>query len=118
MDTLLAGTLILPWRVHCAGIVSSAAAPCGNHSGLIVKTIPGQRENPFAFPSESLFTFSPESCSPSPRNAFHVHPGIAFTFLRNPHQRPGSPAVAIPLEQTPQKAAVHGWPRDFVANLT
>jgi hypothetical protein len=84
MDTLLAGTLILPWRVHCAGIVSSAAAPCGNHSGLIVKTIPGQRENPFAFPSESLFTFSPESCSPSPRNAFHVHPGIAFTFLRNP----------------------------------
>jgi hypothetical protein len=58
---------------------------CGNHSGLIVKTIPGYCENPFAFPPESLFTFTPESCSPSPRNAFHVHPGIPFTFLRNPH---------------------------------
>jgi hypothetical protein len=93
MDTLLAGTLILPWRVHCAGIVSSAAAPCGNHSGLIVKTIPGQRENPFAFPSESLFTFSPESRSPSPRNAFHVHPGILFAFARNP-QVPESALLA------------------------
>jgi hypothetical protein len=49
-----------------------------------VKTIPGYCENPFAFPPESLFTFTPESCSPSPRNAFHVHPGIPFTFLRNP----------------------------------
>jgi len=58
---------------------------CGNHSGLIVKTIPGQREKPFAFPPESPFTFSPESCSPLPRNAFHVHPGIAFTLPRNPH---------------------------------
>jgi hypothetical protein len=46
----------------------------------------GAARKPFAFPSESLFTFSPESCSPSPRNAFHVHPGIAFTFRRNPHR--------------------------------
>jgi hypothetical protein len=53
-----------------------------------VKTIPGYCENPFAFPPESLFTFTPESCSPSPRNAFHVHPGIPFTFPRNPQQRP------------------------------
>jgi hypothetical protein len=52
----------------------------------MVKTIPGQREKPFAFPSESLFTFIPESCSPSPRNVLHVHPGIAFTFPRNPQQ--------------------------------
>ena len=59
---------------------------CGNHSGFIVKTIPGYREKPFAFPLESPFTFSPESCSPSSRNAFHVHPGIAFTLPRNPHQ--------------------------------
>ena len=57
---------------------------CGNHSGLIVKTIPGRCEKPSAFPPELLFTFSPESYSPSPRNAFHVHPGIAFTFPRNP----------------------------------
>ena len=33
MDSLLAGTLILPWRVHCAGMMSSAARACGNHSG-------------------------------------------------------------------------------------
>jgi hypothetical protein len=51
---------------------------CGNHSGLIVKTIPGCCEKPFAFP--------PESCSPSLPNAFHVHPGIAFTLPRNPHE--------------------------------
>jgi len=63
--------------------MSSAACP--------VEIIPGHRENdsgiarkPFAFPPESLFDFSPESCSSSPRNAFHDHPGIAFTFLRNP----------------------------------
>jgi hypothetical protein len=48
----------------------------------------GKSEKPFAFPLESLFTFSPESCSPSPRNAFHVHPGIAFTIPRNPQPVP------------------------------
>src|SRR5258708_1143960 len=77
MDSLLAGTLILPWRVHCAGMMSSAAVP--------VEIIPGHRESHsglgrklFAFPPESLFAFSPESCSPSARNAFRVHPGILF----------------------------------------
>ena len=86
MDTLLAGTRSLPWEVHCAGVMSSAARP--------VEIIPGHRERhsgilrkPFAFPPESLFAFSPESCSSSPRNAFHDHPGIAFTFLRNPHDQ-------------------------------
>jgi len=47
-----------------------------NHSGL------GRK--PFAFPPESLFAFSPESCSSSPRNAFRVHPGIPFALSRNP----------------------------------
>jgi hypothetical protein len=63
--------------------MSSAARP--------VEIIPGHRENdsgiarkPFAFPAGIAFTFSPESFSPSPRNAFHDHPGIAFTFPRNP----------------------------------
>jgi predicted ester cyclase len=57
-----------------------------------VEIIPGHRENhsgverkPFAFPPESLFAFSPESCSSSPRNAFRVHPGIPFALPRNPH---------------------------------
>jgi hypothetical protein len=44
----------------------------------------GAERKPFAFPPESPFTFSPEFRSPSPRNVFHDHPGIAFTFLRNP----------------------------------
>jgi hypothetical protein len=64
--------------------MSSAATP--------VEIIPGYREShsgverkPFAFPPESLFTFSPESCSPSPRNRFHVRPGTAFALGRNPH---------------------------------
>ena len=83
VDSLLAGTLFLPWEVHCAGVMSSAAGP--------VEIIPAHGENdsglrrkPFAFPSESLFAFSPESCSPSPRNAFRDHPGIAFAFARMP----------------------------------
>jgi hypothetical protein len=64
--------------------MSSAASACGNHSGLIVKTIPGYRENPFAFTPESLCTISPESFSSSPRNTFHVRPGIPFTLPRIP----------------------------------
>ena len=42
------------------------------------------RAKPFAFPPESLFAFSPESCSSSPRNRFRVHPGILFVLPRNP----------------------------------
>jgi hypothetical protein len=51
-----------------------------------VKIIPGSCENPFPFPPESLFTISPELCSSSSRNTFHVRPGIPFTFPRNPHE--------------------------------
>jgi len=83
MDSLLAGTLILPWRVHCAVVMSSVAVPVENIPG-IVKAIPGRGRKPFAFPPESLFAFSPESRSSSPRNAFRVHPGILFAFARNP----------------------------------
>jgi len=63
--------------------MSSAAQPVEiipehgeNHSGLLRK--------PFAFSPGIFFTFSPESCSPSPRNVFHVPAGIAFTLPRNP----------------------------------
>jgi hypothetical protein len=72
MDTLLAGALTLPWRVHCAGCDGQRHSACGNHSGLIVKTISGYCENPFAFPPESLFTFTPEHFSHSPRNPVHL----------------------------------------------
>jgi hypothetical protein len=83
MDSLLAGNLILRWEVHCAGVMSSAVALWKsfrahreNHSGFQAKL--------FAFPPESMFAFSPESCSSSSRNVFHVHPGIPFAFARNP----------------------------------
>src|SRR5579872_6406114 len=83
MDSLLAGTLILPWRVHCAGVMSSAAVPVAEHSGHR-ESHSGLGRKPFAFPPESLFAFSPESCSSSPRNRFHVRPGILFALPRNP----------------------------------
>src|SRR5687767_1491923 len=84
MDSLLAGTLILPWRVHCAGYDVQRRRACQKLSGHR-EIDSGLGRKPFAFPPESLFAFSPESCSPSPRNAFHVRPGILFAFARNPH---------------------------------
>jgi hypothetical protein len=64
--------------------MSSAAVPPKKHSGHR-ESHSGLGRKPFAFPPESLFTFSPESRSPSPRNAFRVHPGILFALPRNPH---------------------------------
>src|ERR1019366_1853212 len=76
MDSLLAGTLILPWRVHCAGIMSSAAVPPKKHSGHR-ESHSGIGRKPFAFPPESLFAFSPESFSPCPgiRTKAHCRSG-------------------------------------------
>ena len=34
----------------------------------------------FGFSPESVFTFIPESRSPSPRKPVHLEPGIAFSF--------------------------------------
>ena len=81
-------------------VMSSAAKP--------VEIIPGHREShsgvdqkPFAFPPESLFAFSQESCSSSPRNRFHVHPGIPFALPRNPVRlAPESPTWGL-CPQTP-----------------
>jgi len=64
--------------------MSSAAVPPKKRSGHR-ENDSGLGRKPFAFPSESLFAFSPESRSPSPRNRFRVHPGILFAFARNPH---------------------------------
>ncbi|MBV8069837.1 MAG: hypothetical protein JO270_08035 [Acidobacteriaceae bacterium] len=85
MDTLLAGTLS-PLRGFIVPVLmSSAALPVENYSGLIVKTIPGRCENPFAFTPEPLFTISPgivfifipERFSRSPRNPVHLAPESA-----------------------------------------
>jgi hypothetical protein len=62
----------------------SSAAVLSKHSGQRERHS-GLGRKPFAFPPESLFAFSPESCSSSPRNRFRVHPGILFALPRNPH---------------------------------
>jgi hypothetical protein len=64
-------------------MMSSAAVPVKKHSGDR-ESYSGIERKPFAFPPESLFAFSPESCSSSPRNRFRVHPGIPFALPRNP----------------------------------
>jgi hypothetical protein len=72
MDTLLAGTLILPLEGSlCRSNVQRRVA-CGNHSGLIVKTIPGKAKNR----SPSRWNRR----SPSARNLVHLRPGTLFTF--------------------------------------
>jgi hypothetical protein len=46
--------------------------------------------------AESVFTFIPESCSGSSRNAVQNHPGIVFIFPRIPHaDSPGQPVTAF-----------------------
>jgi hypothetical protein len=66
--------------------MSSAAVP-QKHSGHR-ESHSGLGRKPFAFPPESLFAFSPESLSSSPRNRFHVRPGILFALSRNPQGTP------------------------------
>src|ERR1700722_15411561 len=76
MDSLLAGTLILPKRVHCAGYDVQRRRALKKIPG-IAKTIPGSGEN--RSPSRR------NHCSPSARNPVRVHPGILFALPRNPH---------------------------------
>ena len=82
MDTLLAGTLILPWRVHCAGMMSSATQPVEIIPG-IVKAVPGCCENR----SPSAWNY----LSLSARNLVHLRPGTFFTFP--PESRSPSPGI-------------------------
>jgi len=60
--------------------------PCGNHSGLIAKAIPGSREN--RSPSRR------NHCSPSARNPVRLHPGTLFTITPEPR----SLSSGIPIE--------------------
>ena len=88
MDSLLAGKLILPFRGgFVVPVMMSSAARLWKSFRADRESHSGMGRKPFAFPPESLFAFSPESCSSSPRNAFRVHPGIPFAFPRNPHTR-------------------------------
>jgi hypothetical protein len=56
---------------------------CGNHSGE-AEHDSGIGLKLFGFIPEPVFTFIPESCSGSSRNAVRNHPGIAFTLPRIP----------------------------------
>jgi len=89
MDFLLAGTLSsFIDGVQCRVIVQRRFISCCSS----VENIPLQaerhsarRQQLFAFPPESAFTFRPECCSESQRNRVRLHSGIAFTFDRIPH---------------------------------
>jgi len=84
-DNLLAGKLILPlgggFLPFCCpaplSLWKSFRAQAERGSGGDLKL--------FGFIAESAFTFIPEPCSGSSRNAVRNHPGIAFTLDRNPH---------------------------------
>lgn len=63
-----------------------APLACGNYSGQAERGS-GIGLKLFGLIPESVFTFIPEHCSGSSRNAVRNHPGIAFTFARIPQHR-------------------------------
>jgi hypothetical protein len=77
MDSLLAGKLPpFQGRLACHCDVQRRWA-CQKHSGHR-ESHSGFGRKQFAFPPESLFAFSPESCSRSPRNPFRLAPESAL----------------------------------------
>src|SRR3954451_24230378 len=102
MDTLLAGTLTLLWRVHCAAVMSSV--PCclsksfpahrENHSGLLRNRSPSTRKY-FHLQPGILFIFGPERFSRSPRNPLHLAPESAPEYAESCR-----PSAARPQEPT------------------
>ena len=67
---------------------------CGNHSGEAERSS-GIGLKLFGFIPEPVFTFIPESCSGSTRNAVRNHPGIAFILPRNPHTALMMPSESV-----------------------
>jgi hypothetical protein len=96
MDSLLAGTLILPKRVHCAGNDVQRRRAFKNIPG-IAKTIPGSGEN--RSPSRR------NRCSPSARNPVRLHPGIVFAFTPESF----SPCPGIRSYSIDTQIMVWGW---------
>jgi hypothetical protein len=87
MDSLLAGNLILPLEGSLCRYDVQRRYTMENIPG-IVKAIPGSGEN--RSPSRR------NHCSPSARNPFRLHPGIVFTFT--PESFSPSPGIRMPLE--------------------
>src|ERR1700733_12572449 len=75
---------ILPFLGRLPAIVLSSAARLWK---LIRRSRTRFRDRPklFGFIPDSVFTFIPDHCSGSSRIGVRLHPGIAFTFPRNPH---------------------------------
>src|SRR5437879_2564296 len=93
MDSLLAGTLILPWSVHCAGYDVQRRCACQNIPGN-AKAIPGSGETvrlpvgiAVRLQPGILFVFTPESFSRSPRNPFRLAPESAESRERETPRR-------------------------------
>jgi hypothetical protein len=68
------------WALMIGLGVKAKTMHVGKDSGLLRRTVRLRSGIPF--------TFSPELCSSSPRNVFHVRAGVTFTLPRNP-QRSG-----------------------------
>src|SRR5450755_4257951 len=89
MDSLLAGTLILPWKGHCAGYDVQRRCACGNHSGQSRKPF-RDRTKTVRLPAGItvrlqpgiVFVFTPERFSRSPRNPVRLAPESALLRKR------------------------------------
>jgi len=94
--------------------MSSAAVPPKKHSGHR-ESHSGIGRKPFAFPPESLFAFSPESRSSSPRNRFRVHPGMLFALPRNP-QLAGTAVIVLVAPGNALRAGERDSPNDRISS--
>ena len=72
MDSLLAGTLILPWRVHCAGYDVQRL-------GAAEKTFRASRK-PFRARAKTVRLPVGIAVHLQPGITVRLHPGIVFTF--------------------------------------
>lgn len=64
-------------------MLSSAVGPVEINPAKL-NAVPGSGLELFGFIPDSVFTFIPDHCSESSRIGVRHHPGIAFTFPRNP----------------------------------
>src|SRR5664280_1579846 len=68
--------IVQPRYTSCCSSVENIPLQAERHSA--------RRQELFAFPPESAFTFRPECCSELHRNRVRLQSGIAFTFDRIP----------------------------------
>ena len=117
MDSLLAGTLILPWKGHCAGYVVQRRCAGGNHSGLSGKPFRDQAKTvrlpagiTVRLQPGILFVFTPESFSRSPRNPVRLAPESAVIeqtaqprARKSPTSHVGRPPWGAPISVDPKR---------------